>query len=232
MIAIARTTKLTATSKEKAEDETMEPVNVPGSLVEIEFHGGEQTDEPENDDVGAGTWRPEVSFSHDRLTAILCRHSEVASASKKGRKNAAVKQMKIFDDCFHTVLNTPVRASHAKPQKTQLSYAQSHSYAFLHQDAILKEMRTVQIGNETEINQETDIGAAVLHNLQQRSRTAEWIELETALKGPAYVAKLLIRKRQDDRSKLGRPYRLNAEQLECTALFVAALGTPFCKKTR
>ena len=93
-------------------------------------------------------------------------------------------------------------------------------------------MRTVAKGCETEITSETDIGRAVLHNLQFKSRTAEWIDLETALKGPAYVAKLLIRKLQDDRSKPGRPYRLNAEQLECTALFVAALETPFCKKTR
>jgi len=232
MLAIARSTKLTATSKEKVEDETLEHVNVSGSLVETEFYGGEQTDEPENDDVGAETWRPMFSLSHDRLTAILSRHSEVASASKKGRKNAAVMQMKIFHDCFHTVLNTPVRASHAKPQKAQLSYAQQHSIngALLHQDAILKEMKTVQTNSETEINPETDIGAAVLHNLQLRSRTAEWIDLETALKGPAYVAKQLIQKLQDDRSKPGKPYKLNAEQLECTALFVAALDEAFAKR--
>ena len=33
------------------------------------------------------------------------------------------------------------------------------------------------------------------------------------LKGPAHVAKLPIRKLQDERSKLGKPYRVNAEQL-------------------
>ena len=54
-------------------------------------------------------------------------------------------------------------------------------------------MQTVQIDGDTEINRETDIGAAVFHNLQLRSRTAEWIDLDTALKGPAYVAKLLIK---------------------------------------
>ena len=83
MLAIARSTKLTATSKEKVEDETFEQVNASGSLVETEFYGGEQTDEPEDDEVGAETWRPMFSLSHDRLTAILSRHSEVASASKK-----------------------------------------------------------------------------------------------------------------------------------------------------
>ena len=141
-------------------------------------------------------------------------------------------QMNIFEDCFHTGLNTPVQSSTAKPQETQLSYAQPHSIndALLHQDAILKEMRTVQMGGETEINPETDIGRAVLHNLQLISRTAEWIDLETALKGPAHVAKLLIKKLQDDRSKPGRPYRVSAEQLECAALFVAALDTAFEKR--
>ena len=77
-------------------------------------------------------------------------------------------QMKIFDDCFHTELDTPVRASTVKLQKGQLSYAQPHfiTSALLHQDAILQEMRTVQKGGETEITLETDIGRAVLHNLQ------------------------------------------------------------------
>mgnify|MGYP003317313854 CR=1 FL=1 len=148
MLAIARTTKLTATSKEKVEDETSEHVNASGSLGETEFYGGEQTDEPENDEVDAETWRPMFSLSHDRLTAILSRHSEVAAASRKGRKSAAVMQMKSFADCFHTVLNTPVQPSTAKPQKAQLSYARLHLIdgALFHQDAILKEMRTDQNG--------------------------------------------------------------------------------------
>ena len=49
MLAIARSTKLTTTSKENVEDETIDSVEKPGSLVETEFHGGEQTEEPEND---------------------------------------------------------------------------------------------------------------------------------------------------------------------------------------
>ena len=150
LLAIARTTKLTATSKEEVEDETSEHVNASASLGDTEFYGGEQADEPEADQVGAETWQPMFSFSHDRLTALLARHAEVAAARKKGRKSAAVMQMKFFDDCFHTVLNTPVRPSNVKPQKAQLSYAQLHSIdgALLHQDAILKETRTVQMGGE------------------------------------------------------------------------------------
>ena len=93
-----------------------------------------------------------------------------------------------------------------------------------------EEMRTVQQGGQTEINPETDIGKAVLHNLQLRSRTAEWINLDSAFKGPAHVAKFLIKKLQDDRSEPGKPYKVNAEQLECTALFVAALDKAFAKR--
>ena len=91
-------------------------------------------------------------------------------------------------------------------------------------------MRTLQNGGEPEIDPQTDIGKAVLHNLQQRSRTAEWIDLESALKGPLYVAKLLIKKLQDARSKPGKPYRVNAEQLELTALVVHILDEAFTKR--
>ena len=182
VVAIARTATPATTTNATLEEETVEPVNTPGPLGETEFYGGEQADEPENDDFAAETWRPMFSLSHARLTAILSRHSEVSAASRKGRKTAAVMQMKSFDDCFHTVLNTPVRPSTVKLQTAHLSYAQPHSItgALLHQDAILQEMRTVQKGGETEITPETDIGRAVLHNLQFKSRTAEWIDLETA----------------------------------------------------
>ena len=44
------------------------------------------------------------------------------------------------------------------------------------------------------------------------------------------MAKHLIKKLQDDRFKAGKPYRVNAEQLECTALFVAALDKAFAKR--
>ena len=97
-------------------------------------------------------------------------------------------------------------------------------------DVILKKMKTISQGSEAEINPKTDIGEAVLHNLQLKSRSAEWINLDTALKGPSHVAKLLIKKLQDERSKPGKPYRVNAEQLECTALFVAALEKAFARR--
>ena len=188
--------------------------------------------DPENDDCAGESWRPMYNLDHARLTAILSRQSEVAAASRKGRKSVAVMQMMSFDKCFHTALNTPVPPSSVNLQKPQLSYAQSHSItcALFHQDAILQEMLTVQKGGELQITAETDIGRAVLHNLQFKSRTAEWIDLDSALKGPAHIAKVLIKKLQDGRSNPGRQYRLNAEQLECTALFVSALETAFARR--
>ena len=232
MLAIARTTKLTTTCNQKVEDETTDDAKTSGTLFETEFHGGEQADEIEDEEIDAGSWRAEFLLSHEKLTAILSRHSEVAAARQKGRKSAAVMQMKIFDDRYHTVLNTPVRASHTKPQKPQLSYAQLHSIdgALLHQDAILKQMKTAQNPSEIDADPETDIGKAVLHNLQQKSRSAEWIDLPTALRGPAHVAKFLIKKLQDERSSPTKPYRVNQEQLECTALFVDALEKAFLKR--
>ena len=86
MLAIARSTKLTATSKEKVEDEAVEHVDTSGSLLETEFHGGEQADEPDDDDDAKGSWRFECKLSPEKLKAILARHSEVASASKKAER--------------------------------------------------------------------------------------------------------------------------------------------------
>ena len=232
MLAIARTTKLTATCKEQVEEESTEEAKALAPAIETEFHGGEQVEEPEDEDIATGSWRPEVVFSHDQLTSILSRQSEVAAAKKKGRKSLSFVQMKVFDECFHSVLNKPVEASTAKPQQAQLTYAHRQSFesAMLHQDAIVKEMRSAQSGAEPQVDPNTEIGRAVLHNLQSRNRAAEWIDLPAALQGPAHVAKLLIKKLQDNRSTPEKPYRLNQEQLECTALFVHALDKAFAKR--
>ena len=52
----------------------------------------------------------------------------------------------------------------------------------IHQDAFLTEMQNGLKEVETELNPDTNIGRAVLHNLQLRSRSAEWNDLDTALK--------------------------------------------------
>ena len=102
-------------------------------------------------------------------------------------------RMKTFDDCFHTVLNMPAPTSNVRLQSAQLSYARPHSInaGLHHQDAILKEMKTAQQGNDTQTEPETEIGKAALHNLQLTTKSAEWIDLDTALKGPRHVAKTL-----------------------------------------
>ena len=86
MLVIARTTKLTTSSKEKIEDETLEHEDVPKSTVETEFYGGEQAEEPEDDDIENNSHQPWFCFDGRKLATILARHSEIALASKKADK--------------------------------------------------------------------------------------------------------------------------------------------------
>ena len=98
----------------------------------------------------------------------------------------------------------------------------------LKKDRILKQMRSVQHGDETESNGEVQLrGDAVLHNLQLRSRTAEWIEVDSELMGLAHMAKTIIRKLQDVRFKANKPYNVNAEERKWTPLFVATMDKVF-----
>ena len=134
--------------------------------------------DPEDEELSSSeAWRPYWSFDHDKLVSILARHVEIAAASRKGRKSAALVQMKIFNDRFHTVLNTPVPPNDVQLQDAQLSYVRPHSItaALQYQDAIVKEMQAAQKGSKTErqdLNPEDDIGKAVLHNLQREPRSA------------------------------------------------------------
>ena len=70
----------------------------------------------------------------------------------------------------------------------------------------------------------------MVHNLKQDDKSCEWIHLDDALQGPAHVAKLLIKRCQQKRSKPDKPYKLNAEQLECVALYVSHLEKGFAKR--
>ena len=73
---------------------------------------------------------------------------------------------------------------------------------------------------------------AVVNNLLQYQPECEWVELTDALKGPAHVAKMLIQHCEKRRSTPTRPYKLNAEQLECTALFVSRLEKAFAERDK
>ena len=204
----------------------------PNANIESEFYGGEQLNDPEDEDLVVA-WRPKHFLEHNKLVNILTRTAEITAAGRKGRRKAADVQMKMFDDRFHTELNTPVPPNSVNLQEKQLSYvrAQSVDNALQYQDAVLKLMKAVQIDGKS-ISQDTDdvIEQIVLHNLSTEQRFAEWIELPDTLKGPSHVARMLIKKLQDTRSKPGKQYRLNAEQLECTALYVAALEKPFAQR--
>lgn len=119
----------------------------PNANVESEFYGGEQINDPEDEElIGSEGWRPEHAFNHSELVNILCRSAEITAAGRKGRKKAAHVQMKIFDDRFHTELNMLVPANSANLQETQLSYTspQSIANALQYQDAVVKRMRAVQ----------------------------------------------------------------------------------------
>ena len=65
--------------------------------MESEFYGGEQLDDPQDEDPsGSLGWRPEKCFDHNKLVTILTRIDEVAAGGRKGRKKAANVQMKMF----------------------------------------------------------------------------------------------------------------------------------------
>ena len=70
----------------------------------------------------------------------------------------------------------------------------------------------------------------MVHNLKQDDKSCEWIHLDDALQGPAHVAKLLIKRCQQKRSKPDRSYKPNVEQLECVALYVSHLEKGFAKR--
>ena len=111
MITIARATKLTEASKEKVENESIEPNHGQATGVETEFYGGEHRQEPEDENLaGTEAWKAEVVFNRDTLVDILFRRVEVAAASRKGRKSTALMQMRMFDNISHEELHARLRS--------------------------------------------------------------------------------------------------------------------------
>ena len=138
--------------------------------------------------------------------------------------------MKLFDDLFHDALNEPLHVTPTKLYDVQLSYAdpQSQDAALDTQREILKQLRADQPDlASTDANPEDFVEEAVLYNLEKENATREWIDLQDALQGPAHVAKILIRRCQEKRSQPNKPYRLNAEQLACVALYERQLEHGF-----
>ena len=70
--------------------------------VDSEFYGGEQLNDPEDEDpTPCLGWRSEEFFDHNKLVSILSRSAEITAAGRKGRKKAADVQMKMFDERYH-----------------------------------------------------------------------------------------------------------------------------------
>ena len=105
-------------------------------------------------------------------------------------------QMKMFHDVFHEGLNARVQPEQVQLSDVPFSYGRACSFtsALQHQEAILKETNAVQQRGNSQIDPDSQVGTAVLHNLQLETRSAVWIDLPDALKGPCHVARMLIRK--------------------------------------
>ena len=235
-LTIARTTKLTTGSKDHAEDELIEaPTNTPFA-VETEFHGGENVDhvEPEDKFIGAAEMSAPLfgALNVQQWTALLSRRIELEAAQRPGRKSQEVKQMKAFDELVHTVLRSLSPNNDAKLQEVQRSYGSSPTVltaALDMQDAIMKRMKRIEtIQGDTFTDDDIDprIMCAELHDLQQRQPECEWIELADASRGPAHVARMLIRRCQERNSTPARLYKINEEQLQCIALVVNPWSLP------
>ena len=239
-LTIARTTKLTTGCRGHAEDELLEapPTDTPHA-VETEFHGGEgvDPDEPENEAVDPAERSSPLfgALNVKQLTGILTRAKELEAAKRPGRKSQELKQMKTFDDLFHTVLHSPSPENDVALAQVQRSYGSSLAgltAALDMQDAIMKHLkRTATMQGDMPVDDiDSIIPEAVLHNLQQQQPECQWIDLTDALRGPAHVAKMLVRRCQERRSTPTRPYKLNEEQLQCVALFVTRLEQAFLER--
>ena len=149
-LTIARTTKLTTGSKDHAEDELIEaPTNTPVA-VETQFHGGENVDhvEPEDELIGAAEMSAPLfgALNVQQWTALLSRCIQLEGAQRPGRKSQEVKQMKAFDELFHTVLHSLPPNDDALLQEVQTSYSSFPTVlttALDMHDGIMKRMKRI-----------------------------------------------------------------------------------------
>ena len=127
MLAIARTIQIMEKDGSCIEDE---PTDVErASKLSTEFYGGEGQDVddavmeevPEGDAVRSEAW-----LNLPELISILVREEEVAAAKRKGRQKSANKQMKLFDDAFHSALHSPVPSNDVVLSESQLGFSGAH----------------------------------------------------------------------------------------------------------
>ena len=105
-LTIARTTKLTIGANVHAEDEVHEAFLETSHAMETEFHGGEGVDpegaEDEIVDVAERSAPLFGALTVQQWSNLLARHVELEAAKRPGPKRQEVKQMKAFDDLFHS----------------------------------------------------------------------------------------------------------------------------------
>ena len=233
MLAIARTTPILKKDGSPIEDEPGEAE--PASRMSTEFYGGEGQD---IDDIvmeelpASDAVRSEAWLNHPELVSLLAREEEVAAAQKKGRKKTSNVQMKLFDDAFHSALHTAVPTNDVLLSEEQLGFSGARfpqvAAMLQYQDAVMQQMKK----DQPDVTEPEDITReAVLHNLQQLQQPGRSIvDLPDALRGPAHVAKIILRKAEDESSKPGKAFRYNDEQLGCIASMVAKLEPAFAER--
>ena len=122
--------------------------------------------------------------------------------------------MKAFDELCHSELHSLSPSNDANLQKLQRTYSSSLmmlSAALGMQNATikhLKRMSSIEGGSSIDDIAEQSVKDAAMHALQHRQRECERIEPADALRGPAHVAKKLIRNCQERRSTPERQYKL------------------------
>ena len=103
------------------------------------------------------------------------------------------------------------------------------------QEAVLRNMRS-QKADLHEMAEDGNLeAAAAFANCNQQDRQCTIVELPDALRGPAHVARLLVRECQTRRTAAApeaSPYRLNAEQLQVLAIYVRALDEGFARREK
>ena len=182
--------------------------------METEFHGGEGVDpdgaEDELFDAVELSSPLFVALAVQHWSRLLSRDAELEAVPRPGPKREEVKQMKAFEELFHSELRSLLPSNDEALQQLQCNHSSSSptlSAAPGIQDAIMKHLKRMgTIVGEAVTDDIVDPSAAdgVMHNLHQHQRECEWIDLADALRGPAHVAKVLIRQCQGRRSTLER----------------------------
>ena len=144
--------------------------------------------------------------------------------------------MRMFDDAFHSALHTPVPSNDIVLSEVQLGLSGAHpaqvTALLQYQDTVMQQMKKDQPDiSVAQPDTEDTTRESVLHNLHQLQHPERRVvDLPDALRGPAHVAKLILRSAEDKASKPEKPFRYNTEQLECIAAMVDILEAGFAER--